>query len=31
MFDKLKEVQYFIEITDLKNLKMKNILKKQNV
>ena len=31
MFDKLKEVKYFIEITDLKNLKMKNILKKQNV
>ena len=31
MFDKLKEVKYFIEIKDLKNLKMKNILKKQNV
>ena len=31
MFDELKEVKYFKEITDFKSVKMKIILKKKNV
>ena len=31
MFNELKEVKYFKEITDFKGLKMYNNLKKQNI
>ena len=31
MFDELKEVKYFKEITDFKGLKMYNNLKKQKI